>query len=109
MGYVFLMLGIAAEGVGTMFLKNSQGFSLLMPTIFCLLGFLACNLFIARSLKSIKMGISYATWYGGGVMFAARLSSFLYHEVISAAESVGLGIVLVGIVVANLGDLVNKN
>ncbi|MBQ3120061.1 MAG: hypothetical protein IJC12_04250 [Peptococcaceae bacterium] len=104
MGIFWLILGILMDAVGTVFLKNSLGFTVLMPAVLCLLCYIVCNVFISKSLSTIKLGIAYATWYGGAVLFAALLSIFVYHESLSPLAMVGLLILLVGIVISNLGD-----
>jgi len=104
MGILYLIAGIVMDAVGTIFLKNSIGFTFFVPAVLCLLSYVVCNIFISKSLATIKLGIAYATWYGGAVLFAALLSIFVYHESLSPLAMVGLVILLIGIVVCNLGD-----
>ena len=104
MGLFFLSLGIVIDAVGTVFLKNSLGFTILLPAVLCVLSYIACNVCIAKSLATLKVGIAYATWYGGAVVLAAMLSVFVYHEGFGFMKLVGLGILLAGLVITNLGD-----
>ena len=104
MGYLFLALGIVMEGCATIFLKNANGFTVIAPTILCFVCSILCNVFISKSLGTIKMSLAYATWYGSGVMIAALLSVFLYHEGIDIISVVGILVIVIGIVITNLGE-----
>ncbi|MEL1135429.1 multidrug efflux SMR transporter [Desulfitobacterium sp. THU1] len=108
MGYVYMTLALLGEVAGTAFLKSSAGFSILIPTVLCVLAYIVCNLFIAKSLFTIKMSVAYATWYGAAVGIAALLSVFLYHESISLMAVIGLVFIIGGIVLANLGEVSEK-
>ncbi|AGA67929.1 cation/cationic drug transporter [Desulfitobacterium dichloroeliminans LMG P-21439] len=109
MGYLYLAFGLLGEVAGTAFLKSSSGFSVLIPTVLCVLSYIVCNLFIAKSLFTIKMSVAYATWYGAAVGIAALLSVFAYHESISPMAVVGLVLIIGGIVLANIGDVNEKS
>ena len=73
-GYVMLALGILSEALATVFLKNALGFTVLVPSLICIVLYGACNFFIAQSVQSLKVSIAYATWYGAGIVAAAGLS-----------------------------------
>lgn len=104
MGYVFLLLGIIMESAATIFLKDSMGFTVLLPVMLCFLCSILCNVFIAKALKTIKMSLAYATWYGSAVLIAALLSVFIYHEGVNLISIVGILIITIGIVLTNLGE-----
>lgn len=101
MGSFFLAVALIFEGMGTFFLKNSLGFSVLLPTLLCIGAYILCNLFIAKALNTIPMSVAYATWYGGSVVIAAVLGVLLYQESISLLAGFGLLLILAGIVIAN--------
>ena len=103
-GYLFLLLGIVMEGVGGYCLKISSGFSLLLPSVVCLLAYICCNFFIAKALGTTKMSIAYATWYGAGVGIAAVYSLYIFKESLSKNALIGIAVILIGIVITNLGD-----
>lgn len=102
MGYLFLFLAIVLELLGTTFLKYSEGFSRLLPTLGCIVAYVACFFFLSRSLHYISLSIAYATWCGLGIVAATLLSVCIFRESISALGLLGLGLVIVGVVLMNL-------
>ncbi|MCC8161725.1 MAG: multidrug efflux SMR transporter [Lachnospiraceae bacterium] len=102
MAYLFLALAIGAEIVGTTLLKYSEGFTKIIPTIFSLLAYLVCHVSFSRAVTGINLGIAYAVWCGVGIIVTAAISWFIFSETISAAGTVGIGLILAGCVVMNL-------
>jgi small multidrug resistance pump len=102
--YVFLLLAIASELVGTSLLKATEGFSRLWPTLWSLTGyalsFLALSLAIQRGLN---VSIGYAIWSGLGTTLIVVIGALFLHQTVTVAQVVGLILVIAGVVVLNLG------
>ena len=60
-GYIFLflaiILGIAANG----FLKTTNGFTNIYPTIFCVISIILCRFCLSKAMNIIPVGFTYAT------------------------------------------------
>ena len=71
-GYIYLafaiIFGIAANG----FLKTTDGFSNLYPTIFCVSSIVICLFLLSKAMTTIPVGFTYAT-YGGLTITAVTL------------------------------------
>lgn len=65
MRYVFLLLAILGELVGTNLLKASNGFSSLWKTLGSLAAYGACFYFLDLTMKAINLNVAYALWAGG--------------------------------------------
>ena len=61
-GYIFLflaiLLGIAANG----FLKTTNGFTNIYPTIFCVISIILCLFCLSKAMNIIPVGFTYATY-----------------------------------------------
>ena len=68
MHYFYLALAILGEVIGTSFLKATEDFTKLWPSLIVLLGYGAAFYFLTLSLKVIPVGIAYATWSGIGIV-----------------------------------------
>ena len=66
MAWVLLSIAIAAEILGTLSLKASDGLSKLWPSLGVLIGYALAFTLMAISLKKLDVGITYAIWSGGG-------------------------------------------
>lgn len=63
----FLAIAIIAEVTGTSFLKSSDGFTRLIPSVIVVVSYVVAFYFLALSLKTLPVGIAYAIWAGAGV------------------------------------------
>ncbi|WP_407812533.1 DMT family transporter, partial [Staphylococcus aureus] len=68
MHYLYLFISIATEIIGTSFLKTSEGFTKLWPTLGSLLSFGICFYFLSLTIKFLPLNITYATWAGLGLV-----------------------------------------
>ena len=67
LNYVFLILAIVAEAAGTTFLKMSEQFTKLVPSIASLVCYVASLYLLSLCLRTIPIGIAYATWSALGI------------------------------------------
>ena len=100
-GYVFLGLAILLEIIGTTCMKLSDGFSHIPYAIGTLTAYGLCFYFFALSLKTVQLNIAYATWGGLGVVLAATVSYFYFHESISTVGLIGITLIVAGVVLCN--------
>ena len=103
MPYVFLIAAIAAEVFGTSLLKSTEGFSRLWPTIGCLTGYVLAFVFLSQAVKTVPVGIAYAMWSGLGTAAIVAIGAAFLGEPLTATKIFGLGLVVSGVVVLNLG------
>ena len=101
MGYVFLGLAILFEFIGTTCMKLSDGFSHIPYAIGTLTTYSLCFYFFALSLKTVNLNIAYATWGGLGIILAALVSYFYFHESISTPGVIGIVFIVVGVILCN--------
>ena len=100
-GYIFLflaiILGIAANG----FLKSTNGFANISPTIFCVISIVACIFCLAKAMNIIPVGFTYAT-YGGLTITAVTLFGvFKYNQVPNIYGVIGIVLIIVGVILLN--------
>lgn len=76
MVYVYLIIAIVSEVFGTTFLKASQGFTVLLPTLAVVCGYGLAFYFLSLSLSSIPVGIAYAVWSGLGVVLISLMGGW---------------------------------
>ncbi len=102
MAYINLALAIILELLGTSLLKTTKGFTVLLPTLFCLLSYGFCFFFFARSLNELNLSIAYALWCGIGIVVSTLVSVLIYKEAITPWGIVGILLILIGVVILNL-------
>lgn len=100
--YLFLLLAILAETVGTSALQASQQFTRALPSMLAVAGYALAFYLLALVLKTIPVGIAYAIWSGLGIVLIAVIGRLAFGQRIDAAAVLGIGLIIAGIVVIHL-------
>ena len=100
-GYIFLflaiILGICANG----FLKTTNGFTNIFPTIFCVTSIVLCLFCLSKAMNIIPVGFTYAT-YGGLTITAVTLFGvFKYNQIPNLYGIIGIALIVVGVILLN--------
>ena len=101
MEYVFLAIAIISEVVATSYLKQTEGFTRLIPSLVCAAAYIVCHYTFAKSLLRINLSIGYATWCGVGLIVTSLVSVLAYKEKLSPAGIAGLALITVGCIMVN--------
>lgn len=101
MSYIQLSLAIICEVVATTFLKESQGFTRVIPSIVTVVGYGLAFYFLSQTLKTIPTGVAYAIWSGAGVVLITTVAWLFQGQKLDAAALVGMGLIVAGVVVLN--------
>jgi len=94
--WTYLAIGIFLEVVGTSCLKVSDGFSNPIPSILCVLCFVAALYSLSISVRSIDIGVVYAIWSGVGIALITLIGAFFFQEALSFSKLLFIGIIMVG-------------
>lgn len=101
--WIFLLGAIAFEVFGTLSLKASDSFSKILPSVGVGIGYLVAFLLMARAMKELQVGVTYAVWSGLGIIGATVGSYFVFGEALSRTTLIGMSVVIAGIAVMSLG------
>ena len=78
-GYIFLILATLAGITSNSFLKTTEGFTKLGPTIFCVANMFVCIFCLSKAMSVIPVGFTYAT-YGALTITAVSYTHLRAHE-----------------------------
>lgn len=101
--WLLLLLAIFTEVVGTISLHQllDKG----------LLGYLSMGFFITLSylflgfaIKKIPLSVAYATWEALGLILITLYGVFIFGEILSLYQQIGVCLGVIGIILINLGD-----
>lgn len=102
MNWLFLILAIVGEVVGTSALKASEGFTKFAPTALSMTAFAITLYLFALALRTIPVGIAYAIWAGLGIIFISVIGIVIFKQSLDAPALIGIAMILGGVVVINL-------
>jgi len=100
--WVFLLVAIVSEVIGTTALKQSDSFTRLIPTVICAISFASAFYFLSLTLRTIPVGIAYAVWSGLGVVLIALIGWKVFGQALDWPAVVGIILILSGVLVMNL-------
>ena len=100
-GYIFLFLAIILGIISNGFLKSTNGFTILTPTIFCVVSIVACVFCLSKAMNIIPVGFTYAT-YGGLTITAVTLFGvFKYQQIPNLYGIIGISLIIIGVILLN--------
>ena len=100
-GYFFLILAILTGITSNSFLKTTEGFSKLGPTLFCVTNMFVCIFCLSKAMSVIPVGFTYAT-YGALTITAVTLFGVLkYNQTPNLYGILGLVLIILGVILLN--------
>jgi small multidrug resistance pump len=100
--WLYLLVAILTEVVGTTLMKVSQGLTRLIPTVMMFVLYAISFVFMALALKKIEVSTAYAIWSGLGTALIAVIGIAWFRESINLPKLMGLVLIVVGVVLLNL-------
>ena len=100
--YIFLVLAIAFEILSTSFLKDTNGFTRLYPSLVVIVALCICLFLMSHSMKFIPVGIVYASWAGLGIVAITIIAVLKYQQIPNIPTIIGIALIVIGVVVVNL-------
>lgn len=101
--WLTLAAAIGSEVAATLALKAALGH----PAWYALVvaGYVAAFGFLAACLRlGLKIGVAYGIWGAGGVTVTAVLSFLIYGEPLTALMSLGIALIIAGVLTVELGS-----
>lgn len=100
--YLYLLIAVVFETFGSSCLQASQQFTRFWPSVGVIVGFGAAFWFFTMVLKVLPLGVTYALWSGIGMVLIALSGWMLFGQKLDLAATLGIGLIIAGILVINL-------
>ena len=96
----WLMLALAGimEVTWAVAMKAADGFTVLLPSVVTVVGYILSAVFLSLALKELPLGTAYAMWTGFGIVGTSLLGVLLFHERLSGPQILCVALIVVGIV-----------
>jgi len=102
MHYLYLVIAVVAEVTATSFMKSSEGFTKLIPSLVMVAGYATAFYFLSLTLRTIPTGVAYAIWSGAGVVLIAAIAWVFQGQKLDAPAILGMGLIVSGVIVLNI-------
>ena len=100
--YVYLILAVLAETIGTTALQASNQFSRFWPSCLVILSYAIAFYLLALTLRFMPVGVAYAIWSGLGIIFISLIGYIAFGQKLDLAAVLGLGLIITGILIVHL-------
>jgi small multidrug resistance pump len=105
MEWIYLILAIILETLGTTCMKMSDGFTKLLPTLGTLITYGLCFTFLAIALKKIPVSVAYAIWSATGIVIISVIGVLVFKERINAFKVLSLLFIILGVIGLNFSGI----
>ncbi|MBL8498352.1 QacE family quaternary ammonium compound efflux SMR transporter [Nitrosomonas sp. JL21] len=100
--WMILAAAIVSEVIATSYLKTTEGFTRLWPSVIVVAGYVLAFYFLSLTLRTIPVGIAYAIWSGVGVVLIALSGWLFLGQTLDIAAVIGLVLIVLGVAVINM-------
>lgn len=102
MPYLYLFVAIIAEIFATTMLKDTNGFTVLLPSICTILGYALSFYMLSLCVQYIPTGVIYAFWSGVGIVGIAILGWIVHKQILDIPAIIGILLILIGVLVIKI-------
>jgi quaternary ammonium compound-resistance protein SugE len=95
--FILVIAGVL-EVVWAYFMKQSEGFTRMVPTVITLLTSLASFALLAVAMKTLPLGTAYTVWTGIGAVGAFAVGIYVLGEPANVTRIVAATFIVAGIV-----------
>ena len=100
--YTFLILAIGFEVLATSFLKDTNGFTNLYPSLIVIIALCICLFLMSHTMKFIPVGIVYASWAGLGIVAITIIAVIKYEQIPNIPTIIGLSLIVIGVAIVHI-------
>ena len=100
--YIYLFFAITAEIVGTLELKATRGFTVLIPSLVVVASYAVAFFMLSLALRTIPVGMAYAIWSGVGTAAVAIFGVLIFGERLNVGAIAGILLIIAGVIVLQL-------
>lgn len=102
MAWIYLLIAGLLEIVWAFFMKQSDGFTKIVPTILTLVAAAASFALLSISMKTLPLGTAYVVWTGVGAVGAFLIGIAVLGEAASLMRIAAGSLIVIGLVMMKL-------
>lgn len=104
MAWVYLLFAGVLEVVWAYSMKQSQGFSRIVPSLITFVTMLGSFWLLALAMRTIPLGTAYTIWTGIGAVGAFILGIILLSEPVNAMRLVAATLIVSGLIIMKVSS-----
>lgn len=100
--YTCIAIAILFEVAATTALKETHGFTRIVPSVLTVIGYALAFYFLSLPLRNVPIGVVYAIWCGGGIILITAVGWSVYGQALDLPALSGMALISAGVLVINL-------
>ena len=100
--YIILIIAVFLGTASNSFAKSAAGFTLLVPSLITAITIVACMYTLSIVMKSIPVGITYASFAGLCIVATSVVGVIKFQQVPNFYTLIGLILIISGVLLVNL-------
>jgi quaternary ammonium compound-resistance protein SugE len=102
MSWIYLVTAGLLEVVWAYFMKQSEGFTRLIPTSITIIAMIASFALLALAMRALPLSTAYTVWTGIGAVGAFLIGTFVLGEPANAIRITAALLITVGLVLMKI-------
>jgi quaternary ammonium compound-resistance protein SugE len=102
--WILLFIAGLCEVVWSFFMKQSHGFTRIVPTLITVATMLISFGLLSIAMKTLPLGTAYMVWTGIGAVGAFLVGIFVLGEQVTAVSLIAAGLILSGVILMKLSS-----
>tara|TARA_Y100001954_G_C15508764_1_gene453558 strand:- start:174 stop:509 length:336 start_codon:yes stop_codon:yes gene_type:complete len=100
--YIILIIAVVFGTASNSFAKSADGFTLFIPSVMTAVTIVACMYTLSIVMKTIPVGITYASFAGLCILATSLVGIFKFNQVPNIFTIIGLILIITGVLIVNL-------
>jgi len=100
--YIILIIAVALGTASNGFAKAANGFTIFLPSVFTAITIVACMYTLSLVMKTIPVGITYASFAGLCIIATTIVGIYKYNQMPDLYTIIGLALIISGVLIVNL-------
>ena len=100
--YIILIIAVALGTASNGFAKAANGFTIFLPSVFTAITIVACMYTLSIVMKSIPVGITYASFAGLCIIATSIVGVIKFQQIPNFYTLLGLVLIISGVLIVNL-------
>ncbi|WP_460273481.1 DMT family transporter [Celeribacter sp. ULVN23_4] len=100
--YIYLIIAICLEVIGTTAMAASQQFTRLVPVVILVISYGLSFYFLSMTLRTVPVGIAYAVWSGLGIVLISLIGLVFLGQKLDLPALLGIALIIAGVLVIHL-------
>jgi small multidrug resistance pump len=102
--WMYLLVAIIFEVIGTTAMKLSEGFTKTVPSVFMFIFYILSLVALTYALKKIDMSMAYAVWAGVGTALITVVGIIFFKEPAGLFKIMSILLIIIGVVGLHLSN-----